>query len=348
MVRRGSSLVLAAMVLGLGAAPVAVMAQGASPARSDGSGAAPSTLPDGAGMTLPADAGGPIGQGRYAADVSPGSAVSFDISEGGWTAVGMPGYAIVMDRDVAGDHGELGVMRFAGTVPADPCDRGGPTEDVPLTAAAFGDWLVAQPWVVATSAPVTLDGQPAVEVDISSLKQVCADAPFMFVWGYADGAPFRLAPAQGGGRQAAIETGVDQTGPHGTSPGLSRVSWDPDPDVSRGHARRDRHWRFAGCRRRRVPSVRQGLARRTRRARGDLPRSRAVRDADWVDAEECEQEPRHDGREQDEDDDRHIVAHLRHVHSSFRHVQIPLTGYTHASSCRAMRDHPGRMLRHRL
>jgi len=196
MSRRKWCLSVAAMVLAVGSAASTAVAQSPSPGAPGGTAAAPSTAPGGsAGLTLPAE-GGALAQGHYIADVSPKAAISFDVAEDGWTGAGMPGYALVMDREDASGSGEVIVTTFAGTVPADPCDRGGLMKDVPRTAAAFGDWLVAQPWAVGTSSPVTLDGQPAVQVDISSLKKVCADAPTMFVWNYADGAPFRLAPTE--------------------------------------------------------------------------------------------------------------------------------------------------------
>jgi hypothetical protein len=176
-----------AVVLCVSALPVAALAQSAAPS------AVPSPGPNAAVRPMTSDPT-PLEPGAYISNVGTGTSVTFDVADDAWTGVG--GGMVVMDRDVAGDSGELIATTFLATV-ADPCDHdlGVPQQEA-MDAKAFTDWLVGQPWAVATASPTTLGGEPAIQVEISALESDCPDVSSLFVWRYLNGGPYRLFPTE--------------------------------------------------------------------------------------------------------------------------------------------------------
>jgi hypothetical protein len=148
-----------------------------------------------AAQTLPVEQA-PVAAGRYVSNVADGTSVTFDVADGEWAGAG--GTMVVLDREVAGDAGELIATTFRARVP-DPC-----TDDLsavlsvqpePMDAKAFTDWLVAQPWAVAEASETTLGGLPATQVDISALTPACPGKT-IFPWLYLHGGPYRLFPTE--------------------------------------------------------------------------------------------------------------------------------------------------------
>jgi hypothetical protein len=154
--------------------------------------AGPSGSPTASPPWLPYD-GAPVASGRYVSNVGDGASVTLDLADDAW--FGQGGRMAVLDRDIDGDTGELMVTTFDAVL-TDPCSRDIEARGaVPKDARAFADWLLGQPWAVATEAEATLGGQPAIGIDISALDSPCPDTS-MFVWLYLDGGPYRLYPTE--------------------------------------------------------------------------------------------------------------------------------------------------------
>lgn len=189
--RRRSTLVFGLM-LSLAGAPSVAWAQSSPPSSPW---AAPSAGPV---MTLP-EVAAPLAAGRYASEAV-GPTLTFDLADDHWTGDQLDGRYLELVRQLGDAQGVLSVSVFDGQVAADPCT---PVIDgqVDVTAAAFAEWLTGSSALVASTTPVTLAGNPAMQVDATVLGIACPNSPFIMLW---DG--FRLFPSEAA-RIIALEHG---------------------------------------------------------------------------------------------------------------------------------------------